>query len=237
VITTQEVLPDVPPVSEGFPMRKWSIRIAILGADGQELPANIFDKVTYKLHPTFQNPTRALKKPPFKIEEQGWGEFDLGIVLHNIDKGGENTISHDLNFAKNEYIVDHNLSFPTNRPNLVRALAESGPVPGYNAPGASGTSSEWSGERRKADESDTKVRKKAKTIEKGNVDLESLADGLQKLSEDDLLTVVQMVSDNKTPDMYIKNDVDEGEFHMDLFTLPDSLLRSLWDFVKKKIEA
>lgn len=39
-------------------MREWSIRIFLVGPGGEELPANIFDKVTYKLHPTFINPTR-----------------------------------------------------------------------------------------------------------------------------------------------------------------------------------
>lgn len=39
-------------------MREWSIRIFVMGPNGEELPATIFDKVTYKLHPTFTNPTR-----------------------------------------------------------------------------------------------------------------------------------------------------------------------------------
>ena len=38
--------------------------------------------------------------------------------------------------------------------------------------------------------------------------MEKLADGLQKLGEEDLLQVVQMVYDNKTQDTYTKNDVE-----------------------------
>ena len=38
--------------------------------------------------------------------------------------------------------------------------------------------------------------------------MDKLADGLQKLAEDDLLQVVQMVHDNKTSDSYTKNDVE-----------------------------
>lgn len=38
--------------------------------------------------------------------------------------------------------------------------------------------------------------------------MDKLADGLQKLNEDDLLQVVQMVHDNKTPESYTKNDVE-----------------------------
>lgn len=234
VITTQEVLPDVEPVAEGFPMRKWSISVSLVGPNDQDLPATIFDRVTYKLHPTFQNPTRVIKKPPFKIEEQGWGEFDLVIVLHTADKGGDHTITHDLNFAQTSYTVNHTLNFPTNKPGLARLLAESGPVPGYNAPGASGVAQQDAGEKRKLEDENNKLKKRAKGFEKGSVDLEKLAEGLQSLDEDDLLGVVQMVTDNKTSEMYIKNDVDEGEFHMDLYTLPDSLLKSLWDYVKKR---
>jgi len=38
--------------------------------------------------------------------------------------------------------------------------------------------------------------------------MDKLAEGLQKLGEDDLLQVVQMVHDNKSADSYTKNDVD-----------------------------
>lgn len=38
--------------------------------------------------------------------------------------------------------------------------------------------------------------------------MEKLAEGLQKLEEDDLLKVVQMVHEHKTADTYIKNDVE-----------------------------
>jgi transcription initiation factor IIF auxiliary subunit len=89
------------------------------------------------------------------------------------------------------------------------------------------------------------------------VDMERLADGLQKLAEDDLLQVVQLVHDNKTAESYIKNDLEskhhspisfrstcldpnsylsltDGEFHVDLYTLPDSLVKMLWEFVTER---
>lgn len=40
------------------------------------------------------------------------------------------------------------------------------------------------------------------------VDMEKLAEGLQKLGEDDLLHVVQLVHEQKTSDTYAKNDVE-----------------------------
>jgi len=40
---------------EGFPLRHWSIRLFLLmqGDANKELDADIFDKVTYNLHPSF----------------------------------------------------------------------------------------------------------------------------------------------------------------------------------------
>jgi transcription initiation factor TFIID/TFIIF subunit len=82
--------------------------------------------------------------------------------------------------------------------------------------------------------------------------MEKLAEGLQKLGEDDLLHVVTMVHDNKTAETYTKNDVEsrcrysivllytnhnsDGEFHVDLYTLPDSLVKMLWEFTASKTD-
>jgi transcription initiation factor IIF auxiliary subunit len=64
-----------------------------------------------------------------------------------------------------------------------------------------------------------------------------------------------MVHDNKTDDTYTKNDVDselarrfvvtdkhtndvlppDGEFHVDLYTLPDQLIKMLWDFTSNRV--
>lgn len=39
---------------EGYPMRQWSIEIWLLDESGQEVQANVFEKVTYNLHPSFE---------------------------------------------------------------------------------------------------------------------------------------------------------------------------------------
>ena len=83
--------------------------------------------------------------------------------------------------------------------------------------------------------------------------MEKLAENLQRVNEDDLLLVVQMIHDNKTAETWTKNDVErrswrslppasrswhdpvEGEFQVDLYTLPDSLIRQLWDFTTEKL--
>lgn len=45
-----------------------------------------------------------LKQAPFRIQEQGWGEFDMSIVLTPFSQPkGEQTIFHDLNFQQERY--------------------------------------------------------------------------------------------------------------------------------------
>lgn len=39
--------------SEEMPERSWSIEIHLVGPNGEDMPANIFEKATYKLHETF----------------------------------------------------------------------------------------------------------------------------------------------------------------------------------------
>ncbi|GME99250.1 unnamed protein product [Ambrosiozyma monospora] len=237
ITTEQHVMTDVPPIEEGFPMRKWTIQITLLDDKGQEVPATIFDKVTYHLHPTFANPHRVFKKAPFKIEEQGWGGFDIPISLTLIEKGGDKKLNHDLNFGKEKYVVDQQITINSNKVGLLKELTKSGPVANFNG------SEVETGGKRKANSSlnggatsGSAVKKMKVNATKAGVDLEKMAEYLTHLKEDDLLGVVQMVNDNKTSEMSIKNDEEHGEFTMDLYTLPDTLLKSLWDYVKKRAE-
>ena len=49
----------------------------------------------------------ATSSPPFRITEEGWGEFDMQIILTAVEKGGDHTIVHDLNFQSNQYEAKH----------------------------------------------------------------------------------------------------------------------------------
>ena len=53
------------------------------------------------------NKPTVIKKPPFRIDEKGWGEFDMTIVLTAIGKGGDHTLDHDLNFQAERYEAKH----------------------------------------------------------------------------------------------------------------------------------
>lgn len=223
---------------EGFPLREWSIEIYLVDAAGNDIPATIFEKATYNLHPSFGDRQRqVVKKPPFSIAEEGWGEFDMTITLTGVAKGGDHTIDHDLNFQSEVYESKHTITFRNPKPDLLKALEESGPTEN----GAGGKKSAV----------DTAAKKKKRDK---NINMEKLADGLQKLSEDDLLQVVTLIHDNKSADTYTKNDVEsklslvchgnrrvancflDGEFHVDLYTLPDQLIQQLWDFTGQKTE-
>lgn len=41
-------------------MREWSLKIFLLDEDGNERPADVFNKVVYNLHPTFENPVQSM---------------------------------------------------------------------------------------------------------------------------------------------------------------------------------
>lgn len=118
---------------------------------------------------------------------------------------GEQTIFHDLNFQSERYEASHPFTFRNPKSELVDRLRDSGSV-GDVAPVAAATNG--TGVSTKAAGGAEKRKKNAKT----QVDMEKLAEGLERLGEDDLLHVVQMVHDNKSEDTYTKNDV-ESEFY------------------------
>lgn len=44
-----------------------------------------------------------VKQAPFRIDREGWGEFDMQIFLTEADKGATHTVDHDLNFRSERY--------------------------------------------------------------------------------------------------------------------------------------
>lgn len=56
-------MPDVPEQVEGYPMRSWNIEIWLLDDQGQQVQANVFEKVMYELHPTFAKPKQSISRP------------------------------------------------------------------------------------------------------------------------------------------------------------------------------
>ncbi|KAG9252612.1 putative transcription initiation factor IIF 30K chain [Emericellopsis atlantica] len=193
IVVEQNVIDKPSPVEE-FPMRKWSMKIYLLDEEGQEHTADVFTKVTYNLHPSFEDPTQTFHTPPFTCSNEGWGEFELGIDLYTTEKTKITpTIIQDLNFAQNKYEAIHPIVIKNPSQALQEKLRETGPLPTDEGrkKGVAGAINGASG-------------KKASQ----KYDYEKIADALQKLEEEDLLRVIQMINENKGPDTYIRSDVD-----------------------------
>jgi transcription initiation factor TFIID/TFIIF subunit len=129
-------------------------------------------------------------KPPFVCSNEGWGEFEIGIDLYTTEKTKLAPIVQDLNFQKEEYASIHTVVFKNPSQALQERLRETGPLPN--------------------DEDRPKKKGLASKKAAQKYDYEKVADALQKLEEEDLLKVIQMINEGKAPDTYIRSDV-EGE--------------------------
>jgi transcription initiation factor TFIID/TFIIF subunit len=214
VVTEQNVI-DKPSPVEQFPMREWSLKVFMVDEDGNERPADVFTKVVYNLHPTFENPVQSFTKPPFTCKNEGWGEFEISIDCYTTEKTKLAPIIHDLNFHQTKYEQTHTVVFKNPSQSLQERLRETGPLP---------------------TDDDHRPKKKGLATKKSaqKYDYEKIAESLEKLEEEDLLRVIQIINENKGPDTYIRSDVEAGEFSIDLYTMPDSLTSKLWDHLSKK---
>lgn len=111
----------------------------------------------------------------------------MTLDLFTTEKGGKSTITHDLNFASPTYELIYPVQFKNPSQALQQILRETGPLP--------------SDEERKIKKADGGKKKKA-------FDVEKMAEGLIKLSEDDLLQVIQLIHDGKDDSTYVQNNVD-----------------------------
>ncbi|CAK7564098.1 MAG: transcription factor TFIIF complex subunit Tfg3 [Sporothrix epigloea] len=216
LVTEQHNIPK-PPQMEGYPMKEWTVEVYILDEAGKEKPARCFQKVIYNLHPSFENPVQTFHEPPFKCTNEGWGEFEMTIDCYTTEKGGKQSLLHDLNFANPTYENIHTIQFKNPSQALQAILRETGPLP--------------TDEDRKARKAQETTAKRKKTY-----DLEKMADVIPRLNEDDLLHIIQLIHDNKNDDTYIMNNPDAGEFSIDLYTMPENLCRVMWEFLSQSPE-
>ncbi|KAL0091505.1 yeats family-domain-containing protein [Phycomyces blakesleeanus] len=111
---------------DGHPWRTWKIKLVAMDGNKEKkgkLTA-LLDNVEYILHPTFENPHRVTTKEPYVLQEKGWGEFDMRIVLNFAHKLADpETILFDLNFTQPSYTVNHRVVFQNPSPELEDLLA------------------------------------------------------------------------------------------------------------------
>ncbi|CAG8482216.1 6494_t:CDS:2 [Paraglomus brasilianum] len=72
------------------------------------------------------------------------------------------------------------------------------------------------------------------TSYENRVTLQRLADNLYALQGDDIHDLIDIINKHRTDHMYI-NDRIEGEFHFDLKTMDEDLLRALWEFSETRL--
>ncbi|CAO0793772.1 unnamed protein product [Mucor circinelloides] len=112
--------------NDGHPWRNW--KITLVAMDGEREVkgklAMILDHVEYILHPTFEEPRRVKKEEPYVLQEKGWGEFDMRVVLYFTDNITDpQVLLFDLNFALATYSITHTVEFPNASPELVKLLS------------------------------------------------------------------------------------------------------------------
>lgn len=144
-------------------------------------------------HPT------AFTKPPFACTNEGWGEFEIAIDLYTTEKTKLAPFIHDLNFQQARYENVQTVVFKNPSQALQERLRETGPLPTDDdrpkKKGALGPGGAVAG----------------KKSGREKFDYEKIAEALEKLGEEDLLRVIQLINENKGPDTYIRSDL-EGEF-------------------------
>ncbi|KAI8082246.1 hypothetical protein BDF21DRAFT_493011 [Thamnidium elegans] len=92
--------------------RRWMIQINPVERAASASLAHYIDHVEYILHESFETPRIGcgyttmveIFDEPYILKQEGWGEFDLGIVFHFKSKDiPSQTIMFDLNFSKPKY--------------------------------------------------------------------------------------------------------------------------------------
>ncbi|KAJ8662943.1 hypothetical protein O0I10_001119 [Lichtheimia ornata] len=160
------------------------------------------DHVEYILHESFQPSRIVVTQAPYLLKQEGWGEFELGIVFHLKD-GTVQSTRFDLHFQRRKYTRTRTL--------IVEAPDED--VWSYGtSPGKKLSTS-----KRRVSVEDIK-----------GIDLDELTTCLESLDGDDLRQVYDIFSKFDTRDMSIMEWKDEIWF--DIFGLEHNLVWQLWDF-------
>ena len=67
-------------------MSSWIVQGTLKAQPFTEAPSFTEDimQAIFNLHPTFPIPQREVTAPPFEIEEHGWGEFEVNVVVSDL---------------------------------------------------------------------------------------------------------------------------------------------------------
>lgn len=112
VITKSEIPKKIIKSENGCVIRNWSVQIVGLNEeDRQFVNMEYCNSVKFILHQSFENPEKEFKTMPYKVNEKGWGEFDIGIIFGFGDFYPQITLLHSLHFRNKCYRMDYDLEF------------------------------------------------------------------------------------------------------------------------------
>ncbi|KAI8141674.1 yeats family-domain-containing protein [Fennellomyces sp. T-0311] len=118
---------------EGHPLRNWKIKLVAVEGNKEKKGrlTELLDHVEYILHPTFKDPRRAVSKEPYLLQEKGWGEFDMRIVLYFANNiANTEVLLFDLNFVQTHYSAVKTVVFQNPSAELINILSrEPAPLP------------------------------------------------------------------------------------------------------------
>ncbi|KAF7724963.1 hypothetical protein EC973_000544 [Apophysomyces ossiformis] len=164
--------------TQGHLWRSWKVQIRPIERDKQAALSRYVDRVEYVLHESFATPRVVCTEEPYILEQEGWGEFDLGICFYFIDpQEGYQWVWFDLNFLKPKYSVYTTLTFHDPNPTLATLLQ-----PTMRKHHRSDGSSSYPN---KASHGGLMRHDKLNTIPE-EVDIDDLVESLQALNDDEL---------------------------------------------------
>lgn len=69
--------------TEGASSYRWTMLIRSGEKDDEDEDLSEYiRRVEFNLHSTFAQPKRVVESPPFQVEEQGWGEFEVSMRIY-----------------------------------------------------------------------------------------------------------------------------------------------------------
>ncbi|OZJ04683.1 hypothetical protein BZG36_02546 [Bifiguratus adelaidae] len=128
ILTEQRINPDKPPDAESQDnyWRRWKLWIRPCNEKGRLIneKSTYIDHVAYQLHPSFgDRASQVIKKEPYEIAEEGWGEFDMRITFHFKKRFYEpQAVNFDLHFRKENYETTIPLTFVNPKPEFLALL-------------------------------------------------------------------------------------------------------------------
>ncbi|GAV54946.1 hypothetical protein ZYGR_0AS02690 [Zygosaccharomyces rouxii] len=206
-VKTQQVIKDDQSSNTGeLPIRRWRVELCMLNGKEEEVVLDIVSICIFYLHPTFKEPVRKFRQPPFVLEEEGWGEFDMEIVCHFIENVGKFTINHLLSFEHSAIATDYAIKVPCHTPLIREYLSRNFELPDANFD-----------------------KKQEKTIPQAQ--LRNWINLIPKLDEDSVTEVVQLILRHPAVQAEVNKHERHDDFLMGLYQLPNELLQTIGDYI------